>query len=666
MNILRQRALGFIGLLVLLLAVWLAYMPGLQGDFLFDDFANLPSLGAAGPIDNGPALARYLTSSTADPTGRPIVVASFLLDAQNWPADPLPFKRTNLVIHLLNIVLLAAFLSALGRSSNFNPVQARNAALIGAALWGLHPFFVSTTLYIIQREAMLPVTFTLSGLLLWLMGRQKLIQGHKRLGTCLEIAGIALGTLLATLSKANGILMPLYVLLIEYILLRPNDQQPLSRAHRVISWLLWLPALFIFIYLAQTASRFLGGPPPFARDWTLDQRLLTEPRVLWEYLRLLWLPHPFTSGLFNDQIRPSTSWLQPWTTLSAILGLVIVIAGAWVWRRRFPIGSLAILFFFAGHLIESSAIPLELYFEHRNYLPAVLMFWPLAILLVAPGPSKQGRTIVAVAILCGLGAMTHARAQVWGNATEQALLWAQLNPESPRAQTNAAQLMTERGRPEWAEPKLRALLKKTPQEIQIAFNLIGADCKLRGIPQDDIVATQQALMRTRRLADLALNWLSDAIEKAKNGNCPGLTFPVVASLLDAAWANPVVRNTPGWQQDILNLRGRLALAQQDPLPAYQHFAAALLAHPTPGTALEQAAILGNAGQQKLAVCELELWEKQPAMPSEAGLTMARLHEWILQKQNYWPNEVAHLKMALIQDMPTEQRSMACPATMVAR
>ncbi len=94
----------------------LVYTPGLHGSFLFDDFANLPSLGDSGPIDNWPAFWRYITSGTADPTGRPLALLSFLIDARNWPADPYPFKRTGLLLHLLNGVLLTFLLQGLGRA----------------------------------------------------------------------------------------------------------------------------------------------------------------------------------------------------------------------------------------------------------------------------------------------------------------------------------------------------------------------------------------------------------------------------------------------------------------------------------------------------------------------------------------------------------------------
>ncbi|WP_199096393.1 hypothetical protein [Dyella sp. ASV21] len=64
-------------MLMLVVITIAAYIPGLHGPFLFDDFANLPSLGANGPIRDWPAFWRYITSGTADPTGRPLSPVSY-------------------------------------------------------------------------------------------------------------------------------------------------------------------------------------------------------------------------------------------------------------------------------------------------------------------------------------------------------------------------------------------------------------------------------------------------------------------------------------------------------------------------------------------------------------------------------------------------------------
>src|SRR5688572_16106540 len=95
----HKAPLAFAGVLLLAFFAW---RPGLSGGFLFDDYVNLPALGAMGAVDNAAAFWRFVTSGTADPTGRPIALLSFLLDANNWPADPSPFLRTSLMLHMVN------------------------------------------------------------------------------------------------------------------------------------------------------------------------------------------------------------------------------------------------------------------------------------------------------------------------------------------------------------------------------------------------------------------------------------------------------------------------------------------------------------------------------------------------------------------------------------
>ncbi|MDE2150031.1 MAG: tetratricopeptide repeat protein [Gammaproteobacteria bacterium] len=710
-----RRWLPALALPVLLSLIWLAYRPGLTGGFLFDDYANLPALGASGPIDNAPALWRYLTAGGGDPTGRPLTVASFLLDAQNWPADPRLFKRTNLLLHLLNVVLLAALLLALGRRAGLAEAHAERAALLGAAFWGLHSLLVSTTLYVVQREAMLPATFIMTGLLVWLAGRQRLAQGKIAGGVSLELLGLGFGTMLATLCKANGALLPVYALLIEYLLLRPaalrhcegrasdptgsrceegevrrsnldvrarpgietagiftgllrrfasrNDGKTVRRSassgravdRRILLVLGWLPALAVLGYLAWTAARLLGGPPPVGRQWTEAQRLLTEPRVLWDYLRLLWLPRPFTPGLFNDQIHASTGWLTPWTTLPALLGLAGLLAGAWALRRRAPLWSFALLFFFAGHLLESTTIPLELYFEHRNYLPALPLFWPLATALTAGGRSVRLRTLATAAMLALLCLFTHSRARLWGNVAEQGLLWARLNPDSPRAQSYAAQILNARGLSAAAVQRLRPALRRAPDQIQIAFNLINADCRLDGVPQRDLEATAQALRTAVRLGELPYQWLTSAIAQAHQGGCPGLTPAAIDRLLDAAQANPRIGQEPGWQQDLLDLRGRAALAAGDAAAALRSFLAALYAHPDPQVALSQAALLAAAGHPQAALAELDAYRGLTAQRVSPAAGMPWLHQWVLDRQHYWPHEFAHLRATIEADVRAANR-----------
>ena len=638
---------------------WLSYTPGLNGSFLFDDFANLPALGATGPIDDWPAFWRYITSGTADPTGRPLTLLTFLLDAQNWPASPLPFKRTSLVLHLVNGALLFLLLSRLGRLLGTEPARCTRAALAGTALWLLHPLFVSTTLYIVQREAMLPATCVLSGLLIWLHGREKLAHGHWNTGITSSVLGLGGFTLLGTLAKANGALLPLLALLIEWVIFIPRHPMPTPSTrywHRVtLLTFAILPATALLAYIAwQGINGITTGGPVGTRPWSTLQRLLTEPRVLVDYLSLLWFPRPFSSGLFNDGYVFSTSLWHPTTTLPSLLlisGLVVLAVHL---RHRHPSLTLAILFYFTGHLLESTTLPLELYFEHRNYLPALLMFWPLSLWL-ADWRKLRAIKIPLLAILpLSLASMTHARAELWGNETQQVMLWARINPDSARAQANAAATDLEAGHPQAAIDRITPLLAQHPEEIQLALNLLTAHCQAGSLHLSDINTAKRAMKITANPGSLLISWFDRTLPVVATGGCKGLTLRDLANLAETALENPRLAGE-GRQQDLLFIRGRIELNQNQPDAALTSFMEALTQNMRPAFALEAAATLGRSGHPELGLNLLDYYASMNHQTESPAFGMPMIHAWILEKQNWWPNELAHLRRQLMDDARHAQK-----------
>ena len=431
--------LAFAAVLIL---SWFAWRPGLAGGFLFDDFVNMPALGGMGTIDNAQAFWRYITSGTADPTGRPLSLLSFLIDARTWPADPAPFLRTNVLLHLLNGALLFVLLRQLGRHLGGTPGRVDAAAVVGAGAWLLHPLFVSTTLYIVQREAMLPATFTLLGLIAWVHGRARFADAPNA-GIAWMVGGLGVCTVLAVLSKANGGLLPVLAWVIDAVLLRPQDA-PAVRADRrlrtVRGLMLIAPSVVLFAWLASQL-RWLNHDFGI-RPWTIAERLLTEPRVLVDYVQLLVVPRVLSTGLYNDGYIVSTGLLSPASTLPSLLALLALVVAGFALRRRTPVLACAILFVLAGHLIESTVLPLELYFEHRNYIPALLLGWPVARGLVGLRLNKDARAALCAVLLLMLAWLTWQRASLWTQQDQMAYLWAEQNPTSSRAQATAAFLAT--------------------------------------------------------------------------------------------------------------------------------------------------------------------------------------------------------------------------------
>jgi len=646
-----HRQLPFAAFALLLALAWLAYLSGLSGGFLFDDLINLDALGKRGPIDDWPAFWRYITSGAADPTGRPLALLTFLLDARDWPADPRPFLRTNLLLHLLNCGLLFALLRGLGRHLEGAGPRADWAAVLGAGMWLLHPLFVSTTLYIVQRETMLPATFVLGGLLAYVHGRQ-LHATRPRAGAAWMWAGIGLGTLLAVLAKANGILLPLLALVLEATVLRAGDGPSAETvAHRLRWWrrlLLVVPSLMLAAYLARYLLAL--HDPIDVRSWTIAERLMTQPRVLLDYLQLLLVPRVLSTGLYNDTYAVSTGWLVPWATLPAALAMLGLATFAFAVRRRWPVLSAGVLFWFAGHLLESSVVPLELYFEHRNYLPALLLFWPLAHALVRWRVRWSVRALAAVAVLALLALTTWQRAHLWGQPERLAAVWALQNPESPRSQATAAMNEMRTGRPDLAARRLEPLVQAAPYELQWVLNLADARCMSGGMDQATAARVSLGLRHARHGQHLAWRWLDGMIDRTAARPCPGVDTTVLQQWIDALAANPAMAS-PGRQQDAAALAGRLALLEQRPDEALAHFDRGLAADVRPEAAAQQAALLARHGHYEQALAHLDHYDRLAAeKPPPRGFAMPRLHHWVLERQGYWQTEFDALRRQLQADL----------------
>jgi tetratricopeptide (TPR) repeat protein len=654
MTTVLQKCLPVAALACLLLLAWLVYRPGLAGGFLFDDFANLDALGNSGSVDNWRTFWRFITSGTADPTGRPLALLSFLVDAHNWPADPAPFLRTNVLLHLFNGALLFALLRRLGRAIDTHHARVDAVALLGSALWLLHPLLVSTTLYIVQREAMLPATFVLLGLLAYDRGRSR----AGRYAIAWMVGGIGAGTFLAVLCKGNGVLLPLLAWVIEatvYSHARAKaGSQPPHGFNRIKIALLIVPSVALFAYVARLLlswNAMLAGRP-----WTIGQRLLTEPRVIVDYLGLLVVPHSVSTGLYNDDYIASTGLLHPASTLPAILLVLALIWTGIHFRRRWPRYSAAILFFFAGHLLESSTLPLELYFEHRNYLPAMLLFWPLANGVSSWGIARSVRIAVAVGLIGLLGFTTYARAQLWGHPDRLAHLWAHQNPSSSRAQATAAIAELESDRPVQALARLSPLWQQHPYDLQIGFNAIDAACGARGLTPADKQALAIALRHSAGDQVLMYEWIGKSIEVAVSERCPGLDLKTVESWLDAALQNPSL-NTPHIRdQNIEPLLGQLAMREGRPGDALRHFDRALAAVTTPDVAARQASMLAADDDYEQALAHLDTYERLKVHRHKPGPGMPRLHVQVLEWENYWPFELALLRAKLHQAIAERDRT----------
>lgn len=494
------------------------YYPGLAGPFVFDDTSNvlLPQVRIENLSLENLREAAFATAS--GPLGRPISMLSFALNYYFSGYDTYYFKLTNLLIHLLNgIGLFALTYSLLGRAEAAATWSSRHRAWISlavAAAWLLHPLNLTSVLYIVQRMTSLAALFSVAALLCYVHGRNKIVAG-KSSGFAIVVGGVLLGGALAVFSKESGALLPLYIVLIEIYFFRLAAHPRIARHFR--SLFIGGLAALVFVVAAVVLldpSKFLMLDGYQTRNFTLWERLLSESRALWLYIKFLFLPVISEMGIFHDDIPVSRSMVDPVSTLFALIGIAVLAVLVPLTYRRLPLVSFAIAWFLVGHSLESTVIPLELIHEHRNYLPA---FGPILGFVVTTVTARSHirdtphlRYAFLLVYILLLGSATLMRAQQW-QSDASLNHWEAINhPESARAHVGLAVFLHNAKKYPEAEEHFRKAVDLSAHDSGNMIRLVHHLYEATGnIPDHELGKLAQVLRRNA--FDSVTIWVFDML-----------------------------------------------------------------------------------------------------------------------------------------------------------
>ncbi|MEE4163656.1 MAG: hypothetical protein V2I25_14230 [Woeseiaceae bacterium] len=429
---------------ILMLALtWLIYFQGLGGPLLLDDSPQLqPILSQA---DSPPGdLVDAFAISTSGPLGRPVSMLTFVADAVLHGDDTRWWKHTNVLIHLACGILVFALTTVLVGHTQASPrIRPSMFGVAVTALWLLHPLQVSTVLYTVQRMTELSTLFVLAGLLCYALGR---IAHERSAVRGWVLIGVAFGVFypLGLLSKENAVLLPLYCTLLEIFVFRMQGHGSIGMQVKALHAFLALGYLICAVVVLFDVAGIVRDSYAY-RDFSLAERVLTQPRVLVAYLLQILVPVPGQLGFFHDDIVVSRGFLDPATTLAAWLVVFALIGSAIVAWRRLPLYAFGILFFFATHLLESTVIGLELMFEHRNYLGllGILLAGGDLLRQVVPKPSAMAAAAAVLVIITS--ALTFDRVQTWSSPGELYVAAYESHPASPRVNLVLANAATATG-----------------------------------------------------------------------------------------------------------------------------------------------------------------------------------------------------------------------------
>lgn len=371
----RKYAFTFISLLIILFAV---YSNSFYGEWHFDDFYNITSNPYIQFTDfSWENIKHCIYGLEQKNLSRPLSYLSLALNYYFDGTNVFSYHVVNFAIHYLAAVFLYLFIYntlKLPILKNKYENIAYPVALLATYFWAINPVFVTSVTYIVQRMASMAGMFYIMSMYFYLKARTTERTLHAVvLFACCTMSGLA-----AILSKENAAMLPISILLFDLFLIQGASKDNIKKFIKIIILPFSLILFFGLIYTGGFSSAISGYE---LRNFSMAERILTEPRVILFYLSLLFYPVNSRLTLLYD-IDVSRSLFHPWTTLPAILAIICSLGLAIYFSKKRPLISFCIIFYFLNHLIEGSIFSLELIYEHRNYIPAMLLFIPIIIFVV--------------------------------------------------------------------------------------------------------------------------------------------------------------------------------------------------------------------------------------------------------------------------------------------
>ena len=381
----------------------------------------------------------FITSQGGDERlYRPLSCLSLALNWYIGRDNVIGYHIVNISIHYLTACLLFLTLTLIIRTpriTSYPPDTIFWVAFLATVFWAINPVQTQAVTYIVQRMAALTALFYLGALYAYLKARTTLHTRQKKMWYI--VVGISF--ILALGAKENAITLPLALVLMEIVFFQADNRKRVKTlivaAVGIGAFLSVVGIVLLYVWKGDPRAYFIDLYA--TRPFSMSERLLTQPRILLFYLSQLFYPAPSRLSIEHD-VMVSTGLFSPWTTLPALLAVLALLAVGVGLVRKQPLIAFSLLFFFLGHAIESSILPLELIFEHRNYLPSLFLFVPFTLVLKKGLDNYRDRnrfmTVMIASftllVIVGWGTGTYIRNMAW--ATEKTL-WEDAIHKAPRS-----------------------------------------------------------------------------------------------------------------------------------------------------------------------------------------------------------------------------------------
>ncbi len=470
-----QRSCSTIGILVIILAASVAYLPALRAGYVWDDDDYVTDNVELRSPDG---LRRIWVEPTASPQYYPLVFTSFWIEYRLWGDDPRGYHATNVVLHLLNTFLFWAVLRRLAVPGTF----------LAAAIFALHPVHVESVAWISERKNVLAGVFSFSAVLAWL--RWTATGRWHNYTLCLALFTGAL------LSKTIVCGLPLILLLLTWW------QQP-GRWRRALPWVAPLLALSAVLVGVTIWSEHRGRHIDIApRELSLIARGLVAGRALGFYVGTLLWPRNLMAIYPLWEIDTRALW--QYTFPAGALG---VFTALWRGRSRLGRGPLVAVLSFAIALgpalgfVPFGFMRFSYVADHFQYPLASSSLIALGAAVVTTAIGHLGHALQRVAWTLAGGGLLLLGSLSWihcGDYRNAETFWranAARNPRAPKAHFSLGTQLARQSRQDEAVAHFTAAVELAP-EYADAHSSLGLGLLHQG-KLDEALSHFLAVLRLR-------------------------------------------------------------------------------------------------------------------------------------------------------------------------
>lgn len=585
----------------ILLVTFIILFFGVSGPLILDDFHNLEPLGYFGGVVNWESAQRFIFGNASGPLGRPVAIATFLLNDFTWPpSDLASFKITNVAFHLCTGSLIFVLVNRLLQQEfNVSRIKSEKFALVIMAFWLLHPIHASTVFYVIQRMAILSALFTAATFIFYIQFRLY-FKKQQRLYSYISLACGVLFFLVGIFSKENALLVLPFIIICELFLF----DSLLSAKHKLFGRRLIYTLTFVAPILLVLTFDVWGWAYAF-RDFSVTERLILQIAVLGDYVGKLVFPTVSGLNLFNERFTPDAISTDNADFIKGcIFSFILLCVLLFSIAKNNRLIVFGILWFLCFHLMESSFLPLEIYYEHRNYLPSVGILIVVVNILSQLGKllsSQKTFTMIIfgsyISYICFCSIIL---SKTWGDTSSLFIKFEGDEPTSVRAKINYAAYLEDQGLPELAMPVVEEAIKLRPDMLSLGLAKLRISCD-RNLPIDNDELAKH--IREASYFEIgALNQLKRIVEISEE-DCPILQrYPkLIQSLFTSMLLMKGSSHKPTVMANLYYLKTNYYVNKKMFQSAMEALDKAIEYTPTVDLFLRKSDLLGSAGLYKEAV-----------------------------------------------------------------